>query len=142
MANNQKEECIFCKIITGEIPCYKIYENKFCSLPSFKKEFTFYIIHGISYTWEWKKRSWWRKWSIDNITAHCPVCTAPYKFTIDPYNKVTANCCYCDFYGTNGTININSSWYSLNRSEQYMLILPADARTIIINKAKEYGYGG
>jgi len=29
VANNQKEECIFCKIITGEIPCYKIYENKF-----------------------------------------------------------------------------------------------------------------
>jgi histidine triad (HIT) family protein len=23
------EECIFCKIVAGEIPCYKIYEDKF-----------------------------------------------------------------------------------------------------------------
>lgn len=91
-----------------------------------------------------KRRVCWKRCAKEFAPLFCgesasrPWCTSPYKFTIDPYNKVTANC-YCNCYGT---ININSIWYSLNRSEQYMLILPADARTIIINKAKEYGYGG
>ena len=26
--NNEQENCIFCKIIAGEIPCYKVYEDE------------------------------------------------------------------------------------------------------------------
>ena len=62
------ENCIFCKIIKGEIPSYKIYEDGSCKFGSFRgnkvsaqeckytlngHKITFKFEDGISRTYEW-----------------------------------------------------------------------------------------
>lgn len=53
---NQKDNCIFCKIVKGEIPAYKIYEDKdflaFLDIAPFVEGHTL-IIPKKHYQWVW-----------------------------------------------------------------------------------------